>query len=220
MKSVSLFFVLIAAIGLIFPADAFACACCSTPNTYSDSTTKADAYKLEVLGEIKFDKAAFLNMTDFAFANIKGLGDMKKDEDLDQWDTPADFDLANSFAAKTWKFDLKTKTGTNGSLTLPMPLQMKQFYVDIHDSSDGGNGPSLYKEWRFKGNVTTGTGIFKSSVIKPSSYFLVLQGRGNNCDNASDFTHWRLEITNKKADYVFYGKLSSGVNQAETNAAR
>ncbi|HSK73862.1 MAG TPA: hypothetical protein VK892_19345, partial [Pyrinomonadaceae bacterium] len=55
-----------------------------------------------------------------------------------------------------------------------------------------------------------GNGIFKSSIIKPTTYFLVFQGRGNNCDDVLDFTHWRLEINGRNADYAFFGKLSSG----------
>jgi hypothetical protein len=39
----------------------------------------------------------------------------------------------------------------------------------------------------------------------------VLQGRGNSCDTAEDFTHWRLKITGNKADYAFYGELSTPV---------
>jgi hypothetical protein len=37
---------------------------------------------------------------------------------------------------------------------------------------------------------------------------LVLQGRGNGCDNAGDFGNWRLQVSGEKADYAFYGKLA------------
>ncbi|PWT83255.1 MAG: hypothetical protein C5B44_00905, partial [Acidobacteria bacterium] len=77
----------------------------------------------------------------------------------------------------------------------------------IHDGKvNGGGGPLLYKEWRFEGLVN-GTGFFQPGIIAPTKYFLVLQGRGNGCDNAEDFTHWRLEITGKKAGYALYGEL-------------
>jgi hypothetical protein len=68
--------------------------------------------------------------------------------------------------------------------------------------------------------VQTGNGFFQSSIIKPTTYFLVLQGRGNNCDNAEDFTHWRLEITGRKADYAFFGELSSGNSTQAKNQSQ
>ncbi|MGI8641023.1 MAG: hypothetical protein ACR2MG_13900 [Pyrinomonadaceae bacterium] len=71
------------------------------------------------------------------------------------------------------------------------------------------NEPLLYKEWRFKGNVQIGNGFFQTSIVQPTTYFLVLQGRGNGCDNPEDFTHWRLEIAGKKASYAFFGELKS-----------
>ena len=106
-------------------------------------------------------------------------------------------------------------------LTLPLPSQMVNFKVDIHDEPDDRpNGPRLYKEFRFKGNVSGGTGMFRSSVLRPATYFLVFQGRGNGCDNASDFTHWRLEIDGSRAQYAFYGELASGEERKLSNAKR
>jgi hypothetical protein len=160
---------------------------------------------------MKFDAAAALYMTEAGFDGMKGLESIEKDYESESWvASPEEFSLANSFAAKTWKFTFKTPTGKSGILTLPMPAQMLSFKVDIHDGSDQGLGPLLYKEWRFKGNVTSGTGFFKSSIIRPTTYFLVLQGRGRGCDDVQDFAYWRLEISGKKADYAFFGKLSSG----------
>jgi hypothetical protein len=88
---------------------------------------------------------------------------------------------------------------------------MVSFKVDIHDKDEESGAPILYKEWRFKGNVQSGTGFFKAGIVSPTTYFLVLQGRGNVCDNAEDFTYWRLEIEGKKANYAFMGKLETKV---------
>ena len=211
MKSLLFFLFAFITFGLIAPQNALACACCAEAGTYLIRTGKVDTYELGLLGEMKFDKDAALYMTEAGFDGIKGLSELAKDFESESWTAaPADFDLVNVFTAKTWKFNFKTPTGKSGVLTLPMPSQMLQFKVDIHDNSDNGLGPSLYKEWRFKGIVSSGTGIFKSSIIRPTSYFLVLQGRGNGCDNAEDFTHWHLEITGKRANYEFFGELSSG----------
>jgi hypothetical protein len=216
MKSLALFLFVFAAFGLILPSAALACACCAEPGTYMIWNGKASENEMNILGEMKFDKAASLFMTEAEFDGIKGLKEIEKDMETESWiAAPADFDLANSFAAKTWKFNFKTPTGKSGILTLPMPTQMLQFKVDIHDEENRPNGPLLYKEWRFKGNVGSGTGIFKSSIVRPTTYFLVLQGRGNGCDNTEDFTHWRLEINGKNADYSFFGKLGSGTDYTQ-----
>lgn len=216
MKSFSFFLFVFVVFGLLFPSKAFACACCSEPGTYMIWTGKPRDFEMTILGEMKFDKNAAMFMTEAGFDGIKGLSEIEKDMESESWvASPGDFDLVNTFSARTWKFNLKTPTGKSGVLTLPMPVQMLQFKVDTHDEDGRPNGPLLYKEWRFKGNVSTGSGIFKSSIVRPTSYFLVLQGRGNGCDNAEDFTHWRLEITGKNADYAFFGKLSSGTNYNE-----
>jgi hypothetical protein len=217
MKSFSFCLLVLVAFGLIFPSNAFACACCAEPGTYVLRTGKPESFELDILNEIKFDKDAGLYMTDAGFDLIKGLKEIEKDMESESWTaSPFDFELTNSFAAKTWKFNFKTPTGKTGVLTLPMPAQMVQYKVDIHDGKTiGAGGPMLYKEWRFKGNVSSGTGIFKSSIVRPTTYFLVLQGRGNVCDSAENFTDWRLEINGKNADYAFIGSLSSGVDYTE-----
>lgn len=197
---------------LSFSNNALACACCSETGTYLIRTDKPGEYEIGLLGEMKFDDAAYLYMTEAGFDGMKGLETIAKDYDSHDWTaSPEFFGLTNSFGAKTWKFSFKTKTGKNGALVLPLPMQMLSFKADIHDGkTSGGGGPLLYKEWRFKGNIQSGNGFFAPGIIKPTTYFLVLQGRGNGCDNAEDFSHWRLEISGRKADYAFFGKLSSG----------
>jgi hypothetical protein len=101
----------------------------------------------------------------------------------------------------------------SGTLNLPLPSKVLSFAADIHDGqTSGGGGPLLYKEWRFEGEAN-GTGIFQAGIVPPTKYFLVLQGRGNACNNAEDFKHWRLEITGKKANFAFYGELGEPKGQ-------
>ena len=196
------------------PINVLACACCAEEGEYRIRTEKPDSYKLELLNDVKFDQAAYLYMNEAGFDLLKGLDSIKKDFESDSWvATPGRFDLSNVFAAKTWKFNFQTPTGKTGTLTLPLPTQMLSFTADIHDGKNGGGGgPLLYKEWRFKGTVQSGNGFFQAGITKPTTYFLVLQGRGNNCDNTEDFSHWRLEINGKKASYAYFGKLSSGTS--------
>ncbi|MEJ7847894.1 MAG: hypothetical protein WKF92_07405 [Pyrinomonadaceae bacterium] len=204
-----------------FSSNALACACCATPGDYSISTRKVDTFYLNLLNEIKFNSTATLFLTEADFAVIKGLEELEKESASQAWiNSGNEFDLVNSFIGRTWKFNLRSKTGKNGVLTLPMPVQILSFKVDIHDDDpDRPNGPMLYKELRFKGTVTNGTGVFRAGIIKPTTYFLVFQGRGNGCDNASDFTHWRLEINGSKAEYAFHGELSSGIDQMSPQPA-
>lgn len=210
MKNIVL--VLFFALILLFPTNIFACACCAEPGEYSIWTGKPSDNDLEVISGIEFDKTAYLFMTEADFEIIKGLDEIKSDFASKSWvATAGQLDLVNSFVGKTWKFNLKTKSGKTGVLTLPMPLQMLKFKVDIHDGKTfGAGGPSLYKEFRFKGNVQSGTGFFRAGIVKPTTYFLVFQGRGNGCDNSEDFSNWRLEIDGKKAKYAFYGSLPTG----------
>jgi hypothetical protein len=194
---------------LSFSSNTFACACCAEPGTYSISTFKPDTYYLGVLGEMEFGNKGELYMTEAGFDGIKGLAGIQKEFESESWIAGGgEFDLVGSFTAKTWKFNLKTPSGKSGILTLPIPSQMLTFKVDIHDGAPNTE-TTLYKEFRFKGAVQGGTGIFKSSILKPTTYFLVFQGRGNGCDNATDFTHWHLEINGSKADYEFYGKMKT-----------
>jgi hypothetical protein len=198
------------------------CACCAEPGTYDIWTGRPDNYYSGLLDDIEFTPDAALFTTEAGFDLIKGLRSIRKEYESDAWvASPGEFRLVNSFANKTWSFQLKTKGGKAGTLNLPMPAKMLIFKVDIHDDSDKGNGPLLYKEFRFKGNVRTGTGFFKPDIAPATSYFLVFQGRGNGCDNASDFTNWRLELNGPKANYAFFGKLKaddkdawSGLNDA------
>lgn len=208
MKFRSTLLVVLLTVFFIFPSDTFACACCSEEGLYSIWTGKPDGYYLEVLEKVKFAEQAELYVDAAGFEEIKGLTGLN--ENSGEMDF-SNFGLTNSFMAKTWKLNFKAKNGKTGTLVLPLPAQMVSFKADIHDSQkSAGGGPLLYKEWRFKGTVQSGTGIFASGIVKPTTYFLVLQGRGNGCDNAEDYTHWLLEVGGKRADYKFTGKLSSG----------
>ena len=194
----------------MFATNAFGCACCSEPGTYALWTGKLRTYELDILKEIKFDKRASLYMTEAGFDTIKGLYSIEKDFFEQTGETKdGNFDLANSFTGKVWTFTFKAPNGKMGTLRLPMPTQVTTFKADIHDGSDKGLGPLLYKEYRFKGTVASGSGFLGSSVASPTTYLLVFQGRGLACDEVSDFRTWNLEITGRRAQYQLYGKLSS-----------
>ncbi len=193
-----------------FAGNTLACACCAEPGTYGIWTGKPEQYIVDILKQVEFDKKALLYMTEAGFDSMKGLSSIEKDYFDDSSWALGDFDLVNSFNGKVWTFTFKTPKGKTGSLRLPMPTNLVMFKVDIHDGSDQGNGPLLYKEFRFKGTVSSGSGFLGGSILNPTTYFLVFQGRGNGCDDVSDFRNFNLEITGRKARYQFYGKLKSG----------
>lgn len=206
MKSIALFALFMTI--LLAPVEALACACCAERGQYNISATRPSASEIEILNDIKFNEATELFTGAADFDVVKGLKPIEKD--YMNFDFSGDqpfFTLANAFAAKTWKFNFKTKTGKTGTLVLPLPSEMVSFGADIHDTP-AGQEVVLYKEWRFKGAVQSGSGFFSAGIVKPTTYFLVLQGRGNNCPAAESFTHWRLEIKGRGADYTFFGKLN------------
>jgi hypothetical protein len=210
---------------LISPLAAFSngtfCACCAEPGTYGIWSGKPRDYQVEILKDIKFDNKAFLFMNAAGFDGVKGLSIIEKEFEDDSWiASPGGLDLITAFAGRMWTFTIKSPKGKIGTLKLPMPSQMLEFKVDIHDGQEsGGGGPLLYKEFRFKGTVSAGSGFLAGSIARPTSYFLVFQGRGNECDSADDFNNWNLEITGKKARYQFYGDLASGTEKGEPEVA-
>ena len=196
----------------VSPASAAACACCAEPGTYDLWTGKLSDYQIEILKEIEFDNKALLYMTEAGFDSIKGLSSIEKEFDDGSWvASPGGLDLAGSFTSRIWTLTIKSPKGKTGTLKLPLPSQMSVLKVDIHDGeTSGGGGPLLYKEFRFRGTVSSGTGFLAGSIVRPTKYLLVFQGRGNGCDNAEDFNNWNLEITGKKAQYQFFGDLAGG----------
>lgn len=184
-------------------SSAFACACCIERGFYDITSAKPDKFYLGLLGEMKFAGPAELYLPAAEFEAIKGLDDLKRDADAGK---SIDFDVVEAFLQRSWRINVKTGAGRAGSLMLPLPATMVRYRADHHDT-ETGREVSLYKEFIFKGRVATGTGIFRTANAKPTAYALVFQGRGNGCDNASDFTHWRLELNGAQANYAFFGKF-------------
>ncbi len=193
------------------PIAALACACCAEPGTYFLATYKPRSSEMDLLKEVRFDPKAKLYMTEAGFDIVEGLPEIAKDAEMQAYVERYDeFDLVNGFTGRQWRFEMRSAAGKKGVLTLPMPAQMVNFKVDIHDVENRPNGPLLYKEYRFKGTVGAATGIFRTAAGRGTTYTLVLQGRGVGCDEVENYTHWRLDIDGARASYAFYGKLASG----------
>lgn len=172
----------------------FACACCADRGQYLVYTSTPDAYTVGLLKDMRMESGVELFMTE-GEEDIKGIGDLG-------WEN---LSLVDAFTNNTWKITIKSAAGKTGTINLPRPAKMTAKKIDIHDKDDGD--PVVYKEFVFEGTVGTGSGVFKSGIVRPTKYTLIFQGRGNNCDNAEDFTHWRLQVAGPKAGYSFFGKM-------------
>jgi hypothetical protein len=196
--------VVLLSIGLMLSmsSSAFACACCVERGYYSLTNTRPDTFYLGILENMKVAGPAEFYMTEAGFDGTKGLGELEKDEASGK---SIALDVVESFVNMTWTFKVKTAGARTGTLRLPMPPRLRQFKVDI-DGVDNGLGVSLYKELSVTGTVRSATGIFRAAS-RNTKYMLVFQGRGNGCDDASDFTRWRVELDGPGAEYAFFGKL-------------
>lgn len=198
-----------AAIGAVLflsvTSDLRACACCSDPGEYTlrnDDTV--GKYQVDQIHGMKFAPAAELYVTDAgAEEDAKGINSVSDS-----------YGLSVATEASVWRLTFRAENGKSGVLTLPFPSKMTTYAADIHDGKKSeGNGPLLYKEWRFEGKVT-GDGIFAEGLKSPARYILIFQGRGNRCDNAEDFMHWRLAISGKKTHYAFQGELITATTES------
>jgi len=182
---------------LSLPARAWACACCSNEGDYYVSSGKPSEYELSIVRQIRFGQTARLYLTEAdAEETAKGLAHRVES-----------YALGGSLVGGVWRLAFRDGNKT-GTLSLPLPARMTGYTADIHDGQTSpGGGPLLYKEWRFEGQVN-GTGFFRAGIVGPTKYLLVLQGRGNGCQDAGDFKHWRLQISGRKAEYAFYGELA------------
>ena len=193
--------VLFTALFFCGPTKAHACACCSDYGTYTlQSNEPISGYVLEAIKGMEFAPAAQLFLIDGPEDEdqIKGLGTISES-----------YGMTAVADSKQWRLKFRTENGKSGELILPLPSKIAIFAVDIHNGETNAAGrPLLYKEWRLEGNAT-GNEMFKEGFTAPARYTLILQGRGNRCDAVDDFTHWRLQISGKKADYAFFGELAS-----------
>jgi len=189
---------------LLTPITAFACACCSEPGHYHSGTVDFDDYPLSQLKRMRFTRTASLVVTDAGIEEHSSGIDQPK----------MNYSLQGTLVANVLRLTFRSGANT-GVLELPLPNKMWSHSADIHDGKlSAGGGPLLYKEWRLEGEIK-GNGFFKSGMAAPAKYVLVLQGRGNGCDNAEDFGNWRLQVRGEKADYAFYGKLARPIPPKE-----
>ena len=198
MKFYSSILVTLFTILVFSPLNIFACACCADEGYYRISVQAPGSFQLGELKRLKFQNGKIYSTAGFP-DDIKGLAPIGEE-----------YAVEASVSAAGWDFAFTDSNGKTGTLSLKMPKNFVDYAVDTRNGEKGGAGSvMLYKEWRFKYRVKTGTGMFADGIKGKTEYFLVFQGKGNVCNSADDFANWRLEVTGKNASYAFYGGLST-----------
>jgi hypothetical protein len=189
------------------PVRLLACACCSEEGQHSvQEEAKPTDAQLAEMHHVKFAPTAQPYVGAGDLADVKGVADPTM-----QYTLEAAFN-----AAHEWQISFRDENGHRGTLSLPLRFaRTSTLKIDIHDGAkSAGGGPLLYKEWKFRGRAR-GDGIFKSGFAAPAEFTLIFQGRGNNCDSGAEFTHWRLDVVGKKADFTFVGQLGEAAPAAD-----
>lgn len=185
------------ALALLLPAsESFACSCCTNTAQRRIGDVTLDDDRFDEIARLRFEEAATLYLSDDDGATVTGI---------DKPDTH--YRLAAAWQDGRLTLTFRDTAGRLGTLALARPQRISIFEVDPRDPAPaGGLGPRLYKEWKLTGPAV-GNGIFTGGTGDGQTLTLILQGRGNNCANADDFTHWTLTTHGPKANYVLYGAL-------------
>ena len=187
---------------LALPGDALACACCTNLGQRYVEVEKLDSGRLQQIESLHFGKEARLYVGEAGVEYIKGIQDP-----AERYDLTVDWDKTHAAAGKIRiVFTLANPDGGSGTLSLTLPQKISIFEVDPRDSPDQGTGPVLYKEWKLTGEVS-GFGAFNGTNGANQVLTLILQGRGNSCTSADDFTHWTLVSEGPKGLYSLFGEL-------------
>ena len=91
----------------------------------------------------------------------------------------------------------------SGELKLSLPATFTQFKVDLEPELSPWT--DLYIERRLTVGIT-GTGTFATEW--PLVGELVLSGMGGHCDDATEATHWSLDVDQVHARYRLFGKFA------------
>ena len=179
----------LAALALLLPGQALACACCAEPGERS-TITHAIQHAGDVGAAMARAGQAHLFTTACGYECVEGIVDP---DDL--------YDLKVDNAAGDVVISLTGASGT-GELHLALPATFTQFKVDLEPEI--APMTALYVERRFTVGVT-GHGAFKTDW--PLVGELVLSGFGNHCQDALESTHWTLGVDQVGARYRLFGRF-------------
>jgi hypothetical protein len=175
---------------LAWPAEALACACCSTKGDYSYATEAIRAFEVNELVRLKFAPTANLRMGEAFPDDVKGLRNV----------APA-YSVTQFRHGLIWVLTLKAQ-GRTQTVSFVLPQKATKLAADPQDGQkSAGGGPALYREWTLRGKLS-GT-----ATTAPATFRLIISGRGNACMNAHDFRSWILQASGPKVSYTLYGKF-------------
>lgn len=178
--------------------EARACACCTSTGERMDLAMPLTSSYVDELAHLQFEPTAQLFLGEAEPDMVKGIK------------TPAaSYHLQAAWLKDNLVFAFRDQADRTGTLALARPKTISIFHVDPREGTPPPScGPSLYKEWRLTAKAA-GTGIFTPGLGAAQILTLVLQGRGNNCTSANDFTHWMLVMWGPKTKYHFFGGLQT-----------
>lgn len=172
---------------------AHACACCASTGQRHVATGPISEYEAGELRRIGFANAELFTGEGEA-GDVRGLAA-----------TASSYELELTRSGATWTFTFKDKGTIAGTLSF-QPDKLAKFEVDTRAEPASETGTvTLYKEWKQTAPLTA-TGMFK--LQKGSLLSLILQGRGNGCTSADDFTHFALVAQSDGISFHFFGDLA------------
>lgn len=194
-RRIGLAFVLIQIFVAGLASPGLACACCTSQGQRNVATVTLDSGKRQEIESLRFGGKATL---------FTGEGDV---EGIEGIATPAGtYTLTAKWLEDRLVLSFRDAAGRTGILSLVRPGTVSVFEVDPRDRPDNGQGPRLYKEWKLSAPAA-GSGVFQPGVAPRQILTLILQGGGNSCTSAIDFTHWTLVMQGPKANYTLFGDL-------------
>ncbi len=185
----------VALLTLAYTPSALACACCTHLGQRSVGTVAFDSGKQHEIESLRFTAKASLFMAEGDLEGVRGIA------------TPSEsYRLAAKWHGDRLVLSFRDGQGHTGTLSFARPDTISIFEVDPRDRPDRGQGPTLYKEWKFSGPAF-GSGVFRPGIAPRQILTMILQGGGNSCTSAYDFSHWTLTMRGPKANYTFFGDL-------------
>lgn len=175
--------------------NALACACCTNEGQRSVGTVSLDSGRRQQIESLRFGGTAKLYTGEGDVEAITGIA------------TPSGaYEMTATWRDNRLVFSFRDKNGRIGTLALARPNSIGVFEIDPRSGPDAGQGPALYKEWKLSAPASA-TGVFAPGAGARQVLTLVIQGRGNSCTDAGDFTHWTLVMQGPKANYTLFGEL-------------
>ena len=189
MVFISLFFYT----GMALPA--YSCACCADPAERHIGNIPLQDYLIADLKRLSFGPKAALYSNTCGLECVWGI---ENPQDL--------YQMSSHLSQGVWTLDMSSGDGPNGAISFDLPAEVFEFFVDTTPDI-GIRATPLYKELRLSVRAQ-GTGIFATGLAGQPEAQLILQGAGNHCTAAEDFTHWQFRVKSKAASFVLYGSLA------------